>query len=106
MQKLAKRCRGFSRYHLYLFKGQIEDFLVKLSVDIATRLLTASLKDFDPDMSFEEGLRIQWKNRAAFFMEHPNEVHFIEQIRYSPLIRKGNARIDERVFGSNGKVRS
>jgi TetR/AcrR family transcriptional regulator, multidrug resistance operon repressor len=87
MQKLAKAA-GVSPATIYIYFKDREDFLVKLSVDIATRLLTASLKDFDPDMSFEEGLRIQWKNRAAFFMEHPNEVHFIEQIRYSPLYEK------------------
>lgn len=87
MQKLAKAA-GVSPATIYIYFKDREDFLLKLSVDIASRLLDASLKNFDPDMHFEEGLRIQWKNRAAFFMQHPKEVHFIEQVRYSPLYEK------------------
>jgi len=87
MQKLAKAA-GVSPATIYIYFKDREDFLVRISTDISSRLLEASLKNFDPEMSFEEGLRIQWKNRAAFFREYPKDMQFIEQIRYSPLYEK------------------
>ena len=44
-------------------------------------------------MSFSEGLKVQWKNRAAYFIEHPVEVEFIEQIRYSQLHSKVSSKM-------------
>src|ERR1700743_468210 len=36
-------------------------------------------------MTFSEGLKVQWINRARYFLKHPLEMHFMEQIRFSPL---------------------
>ena len=45
----------------------------------------ATLDGFDPGMSFADGLRVQWKNRARYCVENPREAHFLEQIRHSPF---------------------
>jgi hypothetical protein len=47
-------------------------------------MATATLEGFNPDMSFDEGLRVQWMNRARFCLENQESTHFMEQIKYSP----------------------
>lgn len=84
MQKLAKAA-GVSPATIYIYFKDREDLIVKLCTELSRELLQESLRNFDPEMSFEEGLKIQWKNRAAHFISHPLEVQFIEQIRYSTL---------------------
>src|SRR5687768_3148818 len=82
VNKLAKAA-GVSVATLYIYYKDREDLIVELCRQVSTHMLECSLKNFNPDMSFEEGLRIQWINRAAYFMEYPLEVQFIEHVRYS-----------------------
>jgi hypothetical protein len=49
------------------------------------KMAEATLVGFDPGMSFAEGLRVQWKNRARYCLENPRGMHFLEQIRHSPF---------------------
>jgi AcrR family transcriptional regulator len=93
MQKLA-RAAGVSPATLYIYYKDREDLLLQICLEISNELFEASIKDFDADMHFAEGLKIQWRNRAKFFQEHPVELEFIEQIRYSPL----NEKIRETLF--------
>src|SRR5204863_8367451 len=39
-----------------------------------------------PEMTLEEGLWVQWKNRMRFIMQFPVYFKFFEQFRHSPLI--------------------
>ena len=87
MQKLA-RAAGVSPATLYIYYKDREDLILQICLEISDNLFEASIKDFDPDMHFAEGMRVQWKNRAAFFLQHPVELEFIEQIRYSPMHEK------------------
>src|SRR5689334_17351510 len=81
MQKLA-RAAGVSPATLYIYYKDREDLILQTCIEISNDLFDATIRDFDPDMHFAEGMRVQWKNRAAFFMEHPVELEFMEQIRY------------------------
>ncbi len=94
MQKLAKEAR-VSPATLYIYYKDREDLIQKICTDISNEMLTYSLLNFSPDMSFAEGLRIQWINRAAFYMKYPNEVQFIERIRYTQLYDKVKTAITE-----------
>ncbi len=87
MQKLAKAA-GVSPATLYIYYKDREDLILQICLEISNDLFEASIKDFDPDMHFAEGMKIQWKNRAAFFMDRPLDLEFIEQIRYSPMHEK------------------
>jgi AcrR family transcriptional regulator len=87
MQKLAKAA-GVSPATLYIYYKDREDLLLQICLEISNELFEASIKDFEPDMHFAEGMKIQWRNRAKFFLEHPVELEFIEQIRYSPMNEK------------------
>lgn len=83
MQKLAKAA-DVSPATIYIYFKDRDDLIVQLWVGEMNRMMEAVLEGFDPEMSFEEGLRIQWMNRARFFIENQFSVHFMEQIKYSP----------------------
>jgi AcrR family transcriptional regulator len=84
MGKLAKAA-AVSPATLYIYYKDREDLIIQISVQLTTKLLNDSLLGFDPDMDFEEGLRIQWKNRANHFIKYPIETQFVEHIKYTPL---------------------
>jgi hypothetical protein len=48
----------------------------------------ATLEGFDPEMSFEEGLWVQWQNRAKFSMNNLLIANFFEQLRNSTYKEK------------------
>src|SRR5262245_31987535 len=82
MQKLAKAAR-VSPATIYIYFKDREDLIVSLGAEVSTRMFAATLEGFDPDMPFEAGLKVQWINRARHFLKHPEEMHFLEQIRFS-----------------------
>lgn len=84
MQKLAKQAK-VSPATLYIYYKDKEDLLIQLGYEEATRLTTTILRNFDPEMRFEEGMRIQWRNRADYWLESPTRASFLEQLRHSPL---------------------
>jgi TetR/AcrR family transcriptional repressor of multidrug resistance operon len=86
MQKLAKAA-NISASTIYVYFDSREDMLNKLFFYVDDIFTKESLKDFDPKMSFEEGLWLQWKNRYRHILKYPLHFHFSEQFRNSPLIR-------------------
>lgn len=85
MQKLAKAA-NVSPATIYLYFKNREDLLNQLYIGIEAAFTEATLKDFDPEMSFEDGLWLQWKNRFAHNIRYPYHIYFMEQFRTSPLI--------------------
>jgi len=92
IQKLAKAA-GVSPATIYIYYKDREDLIIQLSIELTNTLLEYSLRDFDPAMSFSDGLKLQWKNRVAHFMKFPKHVEFIEHIRYSPLYEQVRAHM-------------
>jgi AcrR family transcriptional regulator len=84
MQKLAKAA-GVSPATLYIYYEDREDMILKLATEVTLESMEASLKGMYPKMPFAEGMHVQWKNRMEYYLKHPNEIEFIEQIRYTPL---------------------
>ncbi len=84
LHKLA-RAAGLSVATFYTYFEDREDLILKIYADVSSRMFTATLTGFDPHMDFEQGLRLQWINRARYFLKHPLEMHFMEQIRFSPF---------------------
>jgi TetR/AcrR family transcriptional regulator, multidrug resistance operon repressor len=87
MQKLARAAK-VSPATIYIYYKDREDLILKLYAEISDKMFAATLKDFDPGMPFDQGLKVQWINRARYFMECPAEMHFMEQIRFSPLYER------------------
>lgn len=85
MQKLAKAA-NVSPATIYVYFKNREDLLNQLYMSIDQLFTESTLKNFDPEMSFEEGLWLQWKNRFAYNVKYPHHIYFMEQFRTSPLI--------------------
>ena len=96
IHKLA-RAAGVSPATVYIYFQDREDLILKIYEEVGAKVFAATLVGFDPDMDFETGLRVQWINRAHYFLKHPMEMHFMEQIKFSPL--------HERALATGGKFR-
>jgi TetR/AcrR family transcriptional regulator, multidrug resistance operon repressor len=83
MQKLAKAA-GVSPATIYIYFKDRDDLILQLWIEEMKKMVSIMLEGFDPEMTFAEGLRIQWMNRAKYCMENPLSMHFMEQIKYSP----------------------
>ena len=95
MQKLAKAA-NLSPATIYIYFKSREDLLNQLYIAVDEIFSREVLKNFDPEMPFEEGLWLQWKNRYRYIQKYPLHFHFSEQFRSSPLIK--HAAIKEGPF--------
>lgn len=102
MQKLAKEA-GVSPATIYIYYKDRDDLIVQLWIFAMKKMVTATLEGFDPSMSFDEGLKVQWMNRATFAMEEPLLVHFMEQIKYSPYHDICSRKMDSHFLTSMGE---
>jgi TetR/AcrR family transcriptional regulator, multidrug resistance operon repressor len=93
MQKLA-RAAGISPATIYIYYKDRDDLIVQVWAGEMRRMMEASLKGFDPSMPFDRGLKIQWMNRAKFYIENPQTAHFMEQMKYSPYYERCRREVD------------
>lgn len=82
INRLAKAA-GVSPATIYIYYKDKEDLLTRISTEEGLRMTRATLKNFDPEMTFKEGLWVQWKNRAAFALDNHQSANFFEQLRNS-----------------------
>ena len=87
MQKLAKAA-DVSPATIYIYFKDKEDLVTQLCKDAGKKMMDITFKNFDPSMSFSEGLKVQWINRANYCMKFPDQMHFLEQLRHSPYGEK------------------
>jgi TetR/AcrR family transcriptional repressor of multidrug resistance operon len=82
MNKLAKAC-SISVATLYIYYKDRNDLILKIANEEGTLMGDAMIKDFDPEMLFEQGLRKQWENRYNYMVANPIMTLFFEQLRSS-----------------------
>jgi len=82
MNKLAKACK-ISVATLYIYYKDRDDLIVKIAQEEGLRMAKTMLEDFDENASFEDGLRVQWKNRYKHMMDNPLIGVFFDQLRSS-----------------------
>ena len=99
MQRLAKKA-GVSPATIYIYFKDRDDLVLKICTKVTNDMLEFTVRNFDADMHFEEGLKIQWENRAAYCMKFPLEMEFVEHVRYSYLY----ARVRETQTSTFGEV--
>lgn len=87
IQKLAKKA-GVSPATLYIYYAGKEEFIKSLAEEELKKMTELTLKDFDPDMSFAEGMRIQWRNRLSYRIKYPDSVAFWDLISQLPIGKK------------------
>lgn len=85
MQKLAREA-NVSPATIYLYFKNREDLLNQLFIMVEAKFMETTLLNFNPEMGFEEGLWLQWKNRFKHILEFPNHIYFMEQFKNSHLI--------------------
>ena len=86
MQKLAKSA-GVSPATIYIYFKDRDDLLQQLYMRECDKYFADIMNGFDPEMDFATGLTIQWKNRARYHLGHPDETHFMEHFKFTPLHR-------------------
>jgi AcrR family transcriptional regulator len=87
MQKVAKAAK-VSPGTLYIYFEDREDLVMQVYKAEMDKTQAAMLEGFDPSMSFDEGLRVQWLNRARYCLANPLSMLFLEQLRHTPLHEK------------------
>lgn len=87
MQKLAK-ASNVSPATIYIYFKDREDLIEQLALSEVDNMVSATFVDFDPGMPFAKGLKIQWRNRANYWIKNPLRAQFLEQIRHSPIAVK------------------
>ncbi|MDB6080158.1 MAG: TetR/AcrR family transcriptional regulator [Akkermansiaceae bacterium] len=83
MQKLARRVK-VSPSTLYVYFTDRDDLIFQLFRSEMGELSRSILDGFRPEMSFAEGLGVQWRNRIRYALGFPLQADFLEQIRNSP----------------------
>jgi AcrR family transcriptional regulator len=94
MQKLAKAAK-VSPATIYIYFKDREDLIETISVEEVNTMTELTLKGFSPDMPFEKGLKKQWNNRAAYWINNPVQARFMEQVRFSPIGQKVHCKIKQ-----------
>lgn len=82
INKLAKAC-NISVGTPYVYYMDKDDLITKLVIEEGNKMESQINKGFDPDSSFEEGLRVQWTNRYRYAIKNPMILPFLEQINNS-----------------------
>lgn len=101
INKLAKAC-GISVATLYIYYKDKEDLLTTLAAEQGKQMGEAMLKNFDPEASFEDGLRQQWINRYEYMMKNQSVGLFFEQVRtssYQETFLKAFSEDLQHIFG-------
>jgi len=85
MQKLAKEAK-ISPSTIYVYFKNRADLVNKLYINVQDKFEKDALDNFSADLSFKDGLWLQWTNRLKNITKNPLEYQFYEQFRNSPLI--------------------
>jgi AcrR family transcriptional regulator len=82
MNKLAKAC-NVSVATLYIYYKDRDDLIIKVAIEEGRLMGDAMIKDFNPELPFEQGLRKQWENRYQYMVSNPILGLFFDQLRSS-----------------------
>jgi len=100
MHKLAKAAH-VSVATIYIYYKDREHLIQQLYTEETQKMADATLKNFDPEAHFDEGLKIQWINRMNYCLENPYSMTFMEQVKHSPLIDRST--MDTRFLQAMGR---
>ncbi|PST81745.1 TetR/AcrR family transcriptional regulator [Pedobacter yulinensis] len=82
MNKLARAC-GISVATLYIYYRDKDHLIVSIGNEKFKEMSESILGNFDPELDFEAGMRIQWENRYRFMVDRPAVTRLLEQFRNS-----------------------
>jgi AcrR family transcriptional regulator len=102
MNKLARAC-NISVATLYIYYKDKKDLIIRIALEEADMMTQSVLKDFNPDMNFEEGLRLQWKNRSDYMLKNPMTNALFEQLRFSTFSDRVFKKVKSNFGNAMGK---
>lgn len=102
INKLAKAA-GVSPATIYIYFKDKEDLITSVSVEEGEKMSRATLKDFNPEMSFADGLWVQWKNRANYMLNNQVSEAFWEQVKNSVYRDEMVSKVTENFRQSMGQ---
>jgi TetR/AcrR family transcriptional repressor of multidrug resistance operon len=82
VNRLARAC-GISVATLYIYYKDKDDLIIRIAAEEMQKMQDIFLQNFDPSLSLEEGLRLQWKNRLAYHLNNPEATQLFELLRHS-----------------------
>jgi len=82
MNRLAKEC-GISVATLYIYYSDKEDLIRKIGIEIGEKFFKKMFDGFSADMTFKDGLRMQWENRIYFNLNFTLEATCLELLKHS-----------------------
>ncbi|MBV8251592.1 MAG: TetR/AcrR family transcriptional regulator [Chitinophaga sp.] len=94
INRLAKAA-GVSPATIYIYYKDKDDLIHSIVKEETEKWVAVLFKNFDPEMSFEEGLWVQWKNRADHALKHRDINLFMEKIRNTSFGREQQLRISQ-----------
>lgn len=68
--------------------GSKDNLIKEVYLTLYTEMVNAWVKDFDVEKSIWERFQIIWNNVLNFYLQHPKEMIFMEQIKNSPYFNK------------------
>lgn len=80
INRLAKAA-GVSPATIYIYYKDKDDLISTIVKEEVEKWVEYLFRGFSPDMSFEEGLWVQWKNRSEHALKHKELNLFMEKIR-------------------------
>ena len=80
--KLAKAC-NISVGTPYVYYKDKDDLIISIVLEEGKKMDEYMNRNFDPELSLEDGLRVQWRNRTDYQIEYPYSGRFLDQIRSS-----------------------
>jgi len=83
--KIAKEA-GVSPATIYIYFENKEDMINKLYVSLKQEMSEFYFKNFDLDLSTEEGFKLLWYNLYNYILQNPEHFSFVEQYANSPLV--------------------
>lgn len=100
MQKLAKAA-NISPRTIYIKYENKEDLLIKLFIDeVLVNYEKAVLENFNPDMTFEQGVKKIWQNTFSYLKSNKPAFALIRYGKSSPMLNNAfrNRNITEGMF--------
>ncbi|HEK21568.1 MULTISPECIES: TetR/AcrR family transcriptional regulator [unclassified Mucilaginibacter] len=82
MNKLARAC-NISVATLYIYYKDRDDLIINIAAEEGQKMSAAITRGFNPEMSFEEGLKNQWRNRYEYMKNNVLANAFFELLRNS-----------------------
>ena len=91
MSKIAKTA-GVSPGTIYLYFENKQDLINQVYIEVKAAFTQFAFKDYDKNLSVENGFELIWKNIAEFKLKEVEEAMFLSQCDNTPMIDESSRK--------------